>query len=42
MYATFKSYRALFEWLKAEAVRRGYGTTKFKKVQFVADGADTL
>jgi len=28
--------------LKAEAVRRGYGTTKFKKVQFVADGADTL
>jgi len=42
MYATFKSYRALFEWLKAEAVRRGYGTTKFKKVQFVADGAETL
>jgi hypothetical protein len=42
MYATFKSYRALFVWLKAEAVRRGYGTTKFKKVQFVADGADTL
>ena len=42
MYATFKSYRALFVWLKAEAIRRGYGTTKFKKVQFVADGADTL
>ena len=42
MYATFKSYRALFEWLKKEAVRRGYGTTKFKKVQFVADGANTL
>ena len=42
MYATFKSYRALFVWLKAEAVRRGYGTKKFKKVQFVADGADTL
>ena len=42
MYATFKSYRALFEWLKAEAVRRGYGTRKFDKVQFVADGADTL
>ncbi len=42
MYATFKSYRALFVWLKAEAVRRGYGTTKFRKVQFVADGADTL
>ena len=42
MYATFKSYRALFVWLKAEAIRRGYGTTKFKKVQFVADGAETL
>ncbi len=42
MYATFKSYRALFVWLKAEAVRRGYGTSKFKKVQFIADGADTL
>jgi hypothetical protein len=42
MYATFKSYRTLFVWLKAEAVRRGYGTTKFRKVQFVADGADTL
>jgi hypothetical protein len=42
MYATFKSYRELFVWLKAEAVRRGYGTKKFKKVEFVADGADTL
>ena len=42
MYATFKSYRELFVWLKAEAVRRGYGTDKFKKVQFVADGAQTL
>jgi hypothetical protein len=42
MYATFTSYRALFVWLKAEATRRGYGTTKFRKVQFVADGADTL
>lgn len=42
MYATFKNYRELFVWLKAEAVRRGYGTKKFKKVEFVADGADTL
>lgn len=42
MYATFTNYRALFVWLKAEAIRRGYGTTKFRKVQFVADGADTL
>lgn len=42
MYATFTTYRALFVWLKAEAIRRGYGTDKFRKVQFVADGADTL
>lgn len=42
IYATFTTYRALFVWLKAEAVRRGYGTSKFKTVQFVADGADTL
>jgi hypothetical protein len=42
IYATFTTYRALFVWLKAEAVRRGYGTTKFRTVQFVADGADTL
>ena len=42
IYATFARYRALFVWLKAEAVRRGYGTSKFRKVQFVADGADTL
>lgn len=42
IYATFTTYRALFVWLKAEAVRRGYGTDKFKKVQFVADGAETL
>lgn len=42
IYATFTTYRALFVWLKAEAVRRGYGTKKFRKVQFVADGADVL
>lgn len=41
-YATFESYRALFEWIHAEAVRRGYGTSKFKKVLFIADGADVL
>jgi hypothetical protein len=41
-YATFVSYRALFEWVHAEAVRRGYGTKKFKKVLFIADGADVL
>lgn len=42
MYATFTSHRELFKWLKTEAVRRGYGTNKFKRVQFVADGAETL
>lgn len=42
IYATFTSYRALFEWLHAEAVRRGYGTTKFSRVLFLADGADVL
>jgi len=42
IYATFTTYRALFVWLKAEAVRRGYGAKKFRKVQFVADGADVL
>lgn len=42
VYSTFESYRALFEWLKAEAVKRGYGTSKFKRVLFIADGADVL
>jgi hypothetical protein len=41
-YATFTSYRALFTWLHAEAVKRGYGTGKFVRVLFLADGADTL
>ncbi len=42
IYATFKNYRSLFEWLHAEAVKRGYGTTKFSRVVFLADGADIL
>jgi hypothetical protein len=42
VYATFESYKALFEWLLREAKKRGYGTAKFSKVLFVADGADTL
>ena len=42
VYATFESYRALFEWLHAEARRRGYGTEKFSKVLFLADGAEVL
>lgn len=42
VYATFESYRALFEWLSAEARKRGYGTKKFSTVLFVADGAKVL
>jgi hypothetical protein len=42
VYATFESYRALFEWLVLEAKKRGYGTSRFTKVLFVADGADVL
>lgn len=42
VYATFKSYRALFEWLRDEANKRGYGTEKFTKVLFLADGAHVL
>jgi hypothetical protein len=41
-YGTFESYRALFEWIALEAKKRGYGTTKFVKVLFVADGADAI
>jgi hypothetical protein len=42
VYATFSSHRKLFEWLYLEAVKRGYGTDKFKRVLFLADGAKTL
>jgi hypothetical protein len=42
VYATFESFRALFEWIHQEAKRRGYGTPKFSKVLFVADGADAI
>ena len=42
VYATFESYRALFEWIALEAKKRGYGTAKFSKVLFVADGADAI
>jgi hypothetical protein len=42
VYGTFESYRALFEWMQCEAKKRGYGTAKFTKVLFVADGAETL
>lgn len=42
IYATFKSYRALFEWLRDEANKRGYGTKKFSQVLFLADGAEVI
>jgi hypothetical protein len=42
VYATFESYRALFEWIVVEAKKRGYGTKKITQVLFIADGADTL
>ena len=42
VYATFEGYRALFEWIAQEAKKRGYGTAKFIKVLFVADGADAI
>jgi len=41
-YATFESYRALFRWIHAEAVKRGYAAGRFTTVLFVADGADVL
>jgi hypothetical protein len=42
VYGTFEGYRALFQWIHAEAKKRGYGTAKFTKVLFVADGADAI
>lgn len=42
VYATFKNYRTLFKWLRDEANKRGYGTKKFSKVLFLADGARVL
>jgi hypothetical protein len=42
VFGTFESYRALFEWLLREAKKRGFGTAKFSKVLFVADGAQVL
>jgi hypothetical protein len=42
VYATFESHRALFEWLRTEAQRRGYGTATFNKVLFLADGSEII
>jgi hypothetical protein len=37
--ATFHSHRALFVWLHAEAIKRGYGT---KRTVFIADGSEHI
>jgi predicted Fe-S protein YdhL (DUF1289 family) len=42
VYATFEGHRALFEWLVVQARKRGYGTSRFDKVLFVADGARAI
>lgn len=42
VYATFESYRALFEWIAVEAKKRGVGSSRISKVLFVADGAEVL
>lgn len=42
VYATFNGHKALFEWLHQEAVKRGYGTNKFERVHFLADGAKAI
>lgn len=39
LIATFESHRALFEWLQAEAIKRGYGT---KRTIFIADGSEHI
>jgi hypothetical protein len=37
--ATFESHRALFVWLHAEAIKRGYG---IKRTVFIADGSEHI
>jgi len=39
MIGTFESHRALFEWLHAEAIKRGYG---IKRTVFIADGSEHI
>lgn len=36
---TFESHRALFNWLRVEAVKRGYGS---KRTLFIADGSEHI
>lgn len=42
VYATFNGHKALFKWLHQEAIKRGYGTDKFERVHFLADGAKAI
>lgn len=39
VYGTFKSHEALFQWLRKEADKRGYG---IKKTLFIADGSEHI
>ena len=39
LLATFESHDALFQWLRVEAVKRGYG---MKRTLFLADGSDHI
>ena len=39
VYGTFKSHEALFQWLRKEADKRGYGV---KKTLFLADGSEHI
>jgi hypothetical protein len=39
LYATFESHEALFQWLRREADKRGYGR---KPTMFLADGLDAI
>ena len=42
VYATFGGYDALFQWLQAEAVKRGYGSKRIERTVFYADGDEAL
>lgn len=42
VYATFGGYDELFPWLKAEAVKRGYGTSRIERTLCYADGEKTI
>jgi len=39
LIGTFDSHRALFDWLRVEAIKRGYGS---KRTLFIADGSEHI